>query len=172
MSNPYRTKRGGRKHTTSFANGVRQEANRYTPHTSTTARVDDAAKFYPVSDCKETTEEHLIPRQSFTDKHMLYLKSNQRPIEGRMIDAGRVLMKDGIANLDLMPKGSIKTLKITRMSDKSLLIPGKPFGDAWDSKQPIKRQTSKSKRIVLDPENTYGQQGDRRDTPVKLPFDL
>ncbi len=172
MANPYRTKRGGRKHTTNFVNGVRQEANRYTSHTSTTARVDNTAMYYQVSDCKETVEEHLVPRQSVTDKQMLYIKANQRPIEGRMIDAGRVIMKDGITVLNPIPQGSIKTLKITRMSDKSLLIQGKPFADAWDSKQPIKRQTSKSKRIAHDPENTYGQQGDRRDTPVKLPFDL
>jgi len=94
-----------------------------------------------LSDCYETVEDHIVPRQSLTDKQNL--RNNVRPLMGVVVKGCLVIMKDGktVNTLDKVNPG--KDVRITLMSDKTLLNKGNPFQDKSHFK--LKRKPSRGK---------------------------
>ena len=182
MANPYNGskngKRGGRKHIApSFSRSIEGDLNRFDVHNSTSHLVANGTtsgkgKSYSpgmmqIADILETTEDHLIPRQSLSDKQNL--QYNRRPLEGVVVKACKHLVINGIPqdNKTIIARD----IKVTRMSDKTLLKQGNPFLDPKDTRQKIKRQASRSKRITTD--KYVNWQGiEDSDSPREIILDL
>lgn len=139
-----RLRRGKRGHARgSWNKSIKAASRKLDIRHSTTHKVANGLGYISneLSDCFETVEDHIVPRESLTDKQEL--RNKVRPLAGVVVKGCIVRVKDGVTinTQDKVNPG--KNIVVTLMSDKSLLNKGNPFRDTSHLK--LKRQTSKTK---------------------------
>lgn len=148
MANPYNGSRSGKRGTN---NGGRPSRKPFIEpkHRQSSAAVfaERVAPYWEPADIEETTETHVVPRQSLTRKE--HLKHFPQTVEFESMKPTRRVQQDKNGNL---VETTDPRARVSWKSDHSLLRLGKPDNFGEDQGTTFIRETSRSKQRRVETE--------------------